>query len=64
MLKTYATFREIQNDLQHGILSTQDLVQHHLENIKEKAHLNAFLSVYEDEALARALAVDEKIKEG
>jgi len=63
-LKTYATLREIQHDLQQGVLSTQDLVRHHLENIKEKAHLNAFLSVYEDEALARALVVDEKIKTG
>ena len=63
-MKTYATLREIQHDLQQGVLSTQDLVRHHLENIKEKAHLNAFLSVYEDEALARALAVDKKIKTG
>ena len=63
-MKTYATLREIQHDLQQGVLSTQDLVRHHLENIKEKAHLNAFLSVYEDEALARALVVDEKIKTG
>jgi aspartyl-tRNA(Asn)/glutamyl-tRNA(Gln) amidotransferase subunit A len=64
VLKTYATLREIQHDLQQGVLSTQDLVRHHLENIKEKAHLNAFLSVYEDEALARALEVDKKIKTG
>lgn len=64
MLKTYATFREIQNDLQHGTLSCQDLVRHHLHNIREKSHLNAFLSVYEDEALARAAAIDIKIKEG
>lgn len=64
MLKTYATFREIQNDLQHGTLSCQDLVRHHLHNIREKSHLNAFLSVYEDEALSRAAAIDIKIKEG
>jgi len=63
-LKTYATFREIQNDLQHGTLSCEDLVRHHLNNIKKKSHLNAFLSVYEDEALSRAAAVDHKIKEG
>jgi aspartyl-tRNA(Asn)/glutamyl-tRNA(Gln) amidotransferase subunit A len=63
-LKTYATFREIQNDLQHGTLSCEDLVRHHLNNIKRKSHLNAFLSVYEDEALSRAAAVDHKIKEG
>jgi aspartyl-tRNA(Asn)/glutamyl-tRNA(Gln) amidotransferase subunit A len=63
-LKTYATLREIQHDLQQGTLSTQDLVQYHLQNIKKKAHLNAFLSVYEDEALSRATEVDKKIKEG
>ncbi len=63
-MKTYATFREIQNDLQHGTLSCEDLVRHHLNNIKKKSHLNAFLSVYEDEALSRAAAVDHKIKEG
>lgn len=64
MLKTYATFREIQNDLQHGTLSCQDLVRYHLGNIKAKAHLNAFLSVYEEEALARASEIDTKIKSG
>jgi aspartyl-tRNA(Asn)/glutamyl-tRNA(Gln) amidotransferase subunit A len=63
-LKAYATFREIQNDLQRGTLSCQDLVRYHLSNIKAKAHLNAFLSVYETEALARAAEVDQKIKTG
>jgi aspartyl-tRNA(Asn)/glutamyl-tRNA(Gln) amidotransferase subunit A len=63
-LKTYATFRELQNDLQHGTITCHELVQYHLNNIKSKAHLNAFLSVFETEALERAAAVDKKIKEG
>lgn len=63
-MRSYATFRDIQHDLQHGTLSCKDLVQHHLTNIKNKAHLNAFLSVYEEEALARAAEVDQKIKHG
>jgi aspartyl-tRNA(Asn)/glutamyl-tRNA(Gln) amidotransferase subunit A len=63
-LKAYATFREIENDLQRGILTCQNLVRYHLSNIKAKAHLNAFLSVYETEALARASEVDLKIKAG
>jgi len=63
-LKNYATFRAIQHDLQHGILTCQDLVRHYLSNIQAKAHLNAFLSVYETEALRRAADVDQKIKEG
>jgi aspartyl-tRNA(Asn)/glutamyl-tRNA(Gln) amidotransferase subunit A len=63
-LKAYATFREIQSDLQRGTLSCQQLVRHHLSNIKAKAHLNVFLSVYETEALTRAAEIDQKIKSG
>ena len=63
-MRTYATFREIQHDLQHGKISCEDLVRHHLSNIKAKSHLNAFLSVYEEEALAKAVEVDTKIKNG
>jgi aspartyl-tRNA(Asn)/glutamyl-tRNA(Gln) amidotransferase subunit A len=64
VLKSYASFREIQNDLQRGSISCHDLVRHYLTNIKQKAHLNAFLSVYEEEALSRASAIDQKIKTG
>lgn len=63
-MKTYATFREIQHDLQHGNLSCQDLIQYHLNNIQQKAHLNAFLGVYAEEALKRAAEIDQKIKSG
>ena len=63
-MKAYATFRDIQNDLQRGTLTCQGLVAHHLSIIRAKAHLNAFLSVYEEEALVRAAEVDEKIQSG
>jgi aspartyl-tRNA(Asn)/glutamyl-tRNA(Gln) amidotransferase subunit A len=63
-MRSYATFRDIQHDLQQGTLSCIELVQHHLSNIKSKAHLNAFLSAYEQEALDRAVEVDQKIKQG
>ena len=63
-MKAYATFREIRNDLQRGIITCQDLVRFYLSNIKAKAHLNAFLSVYETEAFQRAAEIDQKIKEG
>jgi aspartyl-tRNA(Asn)/glutamyl-tRNA(Gln) amidotransferase subunit A len=62
-VKQYATFREIQDDLKRGAISCSDLVNHHLTNIKSKSHLNAFLSVYEEEALVRADEVDKRIKE-
>ncbi len=64
MLRAYATFRDIQLDLQRGTISSLDLVKHHLGNIKNETHLNAFLSVYEEEALLRASEVDKKIKQG
>ncbi|HEU5289828.1 MAG TPA: Asp-tRNA(Asn)/Glu-tRNA(Gln) amidotransferase subunit GatA [Cyclobacteriaceae bacterium] len=64
MLRSYDTFREIQHDLQRGAITSLDLVRHYLSNINKKAHLNAFLSVYEEEALQRASEVDKKIKLG
>jgi aspartyl-tRNA(Asn)/glutamyl-tRNA(Gln) amidotransferase subunit A len=62
-LKGYATFRDIQHDLQQGQLTCQDLVRHHLSKIQEKSHLNVFLSVYSREALTRATNIDHKIKQ-
>ncbi|HTJ53521.1 MAG TPA: Asp-tRNA(Asn)/Glu-tRNA(Gln) amidotransferase subunit GatA [Cyclobacteriaceae bacterium] len=64
MLKTYATFREIRNDLQQGLITCEDLVRHHLDIIDKKSNLNAFLSVYGEEALKKAAEVDKKIKQG
>ena len=63
-MKAYATFRDIQNDLSIGTLTCETLVQHYLTSIKEKSHLNVFLSVYEEEALLRAKEVDAKISSG
>jgi aspartyl-tRNA(Asn)/glutamyl-tRNA(Gln) amidotransferase subunit A len=60
-LKAYSSFREVRNDLLNGTLSCRDLVKQHLSNIRDKAHLNAFLSVFEEEALNRADEVDKKI---
>ena len=63
-MSPYSHFSEIAIDLTNGKLSCVDLVKFHLSNIQQKKHLNAFLSVYEDEALARAVSIDEKIKKG
>lgn len=63
-MKPYATFREIQDDLQRGVLTCQELVRFYLSNINAHGHLNAFLSVYDTEAESRALVIDQKIKSG
>ncbi len=62
-MKAYGSFREIRNDLQNGAISCCDLVHHHLSKIRDKASLNAFLSVFEEEALSRAVVIDKKISE-
>jgi aspartyl-tRNA(Asn)/glutamyl-tRNA(Gln) amidotransferase subunit A len=64
VLKKYATFRQIQFDLQRGSLTCQDLVSYYLQNIREKEHLNVFLSVFAEEALTKAAEIDRKIKAG
>ncbi len=64
MTATYATFRDIRNDLLRGKVTCQELVRYYLKNIREKSHLNAFLGVYEDEALEKAAQIDKKLKDG
>lgn len=63
-MKAYADFLDIQKDLKDGTLTCVERVQYHLDNITRKQHLNAFLSVYAEEALARASEIDKKIKTG
>ncbi len=60
----YTHFREIQHDLKRGALTCVEVVQQHLSIIQSKTHLNAFLSVFGDEAIVRAAEIDKKIKAG
>lgn len=64
MAKTYASLSEIRNGLQSGEITTEGLVKDYLQQIKLQAHLNAFVDVFEDEALERAVIIDEKIRNG
>lgn len=54
----------IQQQLIKGTLSCTQLVRDSLEAIHAHAHLNAFLSVYSDEALHEAARIDTKVKAG
>ena len=40
------------------------LVDYYLKNIADNQHLNAFLEVWDDEAKARAIEIDSKVKAG
>ncbi|NOT75657.1 MAG: Asp-tRNA(Asn)/Glu-tRNA(Gln) amidotransferase subunit GatA [Cyclobacteriaceae bacterium] len=61
-METHSSFLEIQSNLRTGNFSCVDRVLFHLSKIREQSHLNAFLSIYEEEALARASEIDKKIK--
>jgi aspartyl-tRNA(Asn)/glutamyl-tRNA(Gln) amidotransferase subunit A len=62
-LKSYQTLDEIQSDIKIGLTSCRSLVEGYLKNIQAQSHLNAFIEVFEQEALEKADIIDSKIKE-
>lgn len=58
------TFKEIKQSILDGQTSLTNEVKIYLDNIKNQSDLNAFLQVYESEALEQAEIIDNKIKEG
>jgi aspartyl-tRNA(Asn)/glutamyl-tRNA(Gln) amidotransferase subunit A len=63
-LKSYNSLNEIKADISKGLVSCKKLTEYYISNIKQKAHLNAFLETYEEEALKKAEEVDAKIAAG
>ncbi len=57
-------YSKIRLSLDRGELTCVELTRDHLSVIDKKKYLNAFLSVYAEEALQRAQVIDEKIKNG
>jgi len=63
-LKAYRSLQEVTADIKAGTVTCRQLTEYYLDNIRKKKNLNAFLEVYEDEALLRADEVDAKIRAG
>lgn len=63
-MKKYTSLQDIQADLAQGTITCKELTEFYLKNIKEQKHLNVFVDVYEEEALAKAEEVDQKLKNG
>ena len=64
-MKSFQSLSEIKSELSAGRLTVSSLTRHYLDNInKNNGRLNAFLSVYTDEAIRQAQAVDKKINAG
>jgi aspartyl-tRNA(Asn)/glutamyl-tRNA(Gln) amidotransferase subunit A len=63
-LRTYNSLQDIQKDIREGKTSCAQLVDYYISNIRQKAYLNAFLEVFEDEARQKAKSVDNKLISG
>ncbi|MBI2620285.1 MAG: Asp-tRNA(Asn)/Glu-tRNA(Gln) amidotransferase subunit GatA [Ignavibacteriales bacterium] len=58
------SFDAIKSELASGASTCESLTREYLEAIDRAKHLNAFLSVFAEEAHGQARAVDRKIREG
>ncbi len=56
----FTTIKDYHNDLQNGRTTCVEAVLHYIASIKEKQHLNAFLELFEEEALAKAAELDSQ----
>ncbi len=64
MLENFNSYTQINDALKSKKTSVVQIVTQYLQNIESKKHLNAFLEVWADEALAKAQIIDEKIANG
>ena len=58
---THTSIPELHQSLSEGACNCVDVVSSYLNKIREKQHLNAFIAIYEQEAMDRAAALDAKI---
>ena len=63
-MEKFLSFDDIKKSLENRETDCKAIVQYYLNNIQTKAHLNAFVEVYKDSALAQAAIVDEKLAAG
>ena len=63
-MKRYNSLEEVRQDIQAGTVTCRQLVDYYLQNIEQKKHLNAYLEVFTEEAIAQAEAIDQKLAAG
>lgn len=63
-MSSYSSIQHYQRALLNGTATCISTVQQYLKKIKESGHLNAFVEVFEEEALARASEMDSNRKNG
>ncbi|MES2881547.1 MAG: Asp-tRNA(Asn)/Glu-tRNA(Gln) amidotransferase subunit GatA [Bacteroidota bacterium] len=60
----FSSIQQYHSLLQIGATTCVQAVQHYIDTIKNNGHLNAFIEVYEKEALERAAALDKQSRKG
>jgi aspartyl-tRNA(Asn)/glutamyl-tRNA(Gln) amidotransferase subunit A len=63
-VKAYNNLNDIQQDILQGKITMSGLVLHYLDTIEKNKHLNAFLEVYDTEAIKKAETVQQKLFSG
>jgi aspartyl-tRNA(Asn)/glutamyl-tRNA(Gln) amidotransferase subunit A len=63
-VENYNSLKHIQSDIQQNKTTLRSLVLHYLGNISARKNLNAFIEVFQEEALSQADVIDQKIKLG
>ena len=63
-MENYNSLKHIQSDIQQNKTTLRGLVLHYLGNISARKNLNAFIEVFQEEALSQADVIDHKIKLG
>ncbi|MFL5752610.1 MAG: Asp-tRNA(Asn)/Glu-tRNA(Gln) amidotransferase subunit GatA [Bacteroidia bacterium] len=61
---SFKNISSLHNDLDSGAVSCSKLVEELLKAIEHKKHLNIYLEVFADSALAQAKTIDEKLRSG
>ena len=56
----YKNLTQVQEDLANNLITCEHLVDYYLDRINATKHLNVYIEVFEEEALARAKELDAK----
>lgn len=60
----FDNYEVLRSELFKGKVTCTEIVKYYLSNIEKGKHLNAFLLVFNEEAIKRAGEIDAKIKAG
>lgn len=60
----FTTIKDYHTALQNGQATCVEAVRFYIDNIRNHAHLNAYVEVFEEEALAKAAELDQALKNG